>query len=270
MERRLSFAARCVYSLRMGHATSQESLAAGGLLAALPPTRWSVVARAGNREGSAWTTALGELVTAYRPVLVRHLVANMRLPPDRAEDLVQAFLADRLLDRNVLRQAAREKGRFRSFLLKVFSNFAIGQLRRQQAHKRRPASADAVALDDLPELPSGEASLADAFDTVWARQVLARTLDRMRDECRPNERRVIWEVFEARVLGPILDQTDPMPYEQLVERFGLRSPSEASNLLITAKRIFARVLHSVVRETVTADRDVEAEILELKRVLAKL
>ena len=99
----------------------------------LPPTRWCLVARAGNREGEAWTTALDQLVTAYRPALVRHLVANMRLPPDRAEDLVQAFLADRLLDRNVLRQAAREKGRFRSFLLKVFSNFAIGQLRRQQA-----------------------------------------------------------------------------------------------------------------------------------------
>jgi len=72
----------------MGHVTSQESLAAGGKLADLPPTRWSVVARAGNRDGEAWTTALGELVTAYRPVLLRHLVANMRLPPDRAEDLV--------------------------------------------------------------------------------------------------------------------------------------------------------------------------------------
>ncbi|MEI6148323.1 MAG: hypothetical protein WCS01_04445, partial [bacterium] len=105
----------------------------------------------------------------------------MRLPPDRAEDLVQAFLADRLLDRNILRQAASEKGRLRSFVLKVFGNFVIGELRRQHAHKRRPSSSDAaVALDDLPELPSGGASMADAFDTVWARQVLARTLDRMR------------------------------------------------------------------------------------------
>ena len=250
-------------------ATSQESPAAGGKLADLPPTRWSLVARAGNREGEAWTTALDQLVTAYRPALVRHLVTNMRLPPDRAEDLVQAFLADRLLDRNVLQEAAREKGRLRSFLLRVFGNFVIGQLRRQQAHKRRPESLDAVALDNLPELRSGDASLAEAFDTAWARQVLARTLDRMRDECQAKDRRVIWGVFEARVLGPLIDEVPPMPYEQLVERFGLRSPSEASNLLNTAKRMFARLLHAVVRETVAADRDVEAEIRELKRVLAK-
>ena len=256
--------------LPVRRATSQESPAAPGKLVDLPPTRWSLVARAGNREGEVWTAALGQLVTTYRPALVRHLVVNMRLPPDRAEDLVQAFLADSLLERNVLQEAAREKGRLRSFLLKVFGNFVIGQLRRQEAQKRRPESPDAVALDNLPELRSGEASLAESFDTVWARQVLERTLDRMRNECQSKDRRVIWAVFEARVLGPLLDQTDPMPYEQLVERFGLRSPSEASNLLITAKRMFGRMLRAVVRETVAADRDVEAEIRALKRALAKL
>ncbi len=76
-------------------------------------------------------------------------------------------------------------------------------------------------------------------------------------------------VFEARMLDPLLNQTAPMPYDKLVARFGLRSPFEASNLLITAKRMFARALHEVVRETVAADRDVELEIQELKRILAK-
>ncbi len=64
-------------------------------------------------------------------------------------------------------------------------------------------------------------------------------------------------------------QTEPMPYDKLVARFGLRSPSEASNLLITAKRMFARALHEIVRETVSDDQDVEPEIRELKRILAK-
>ena len=243
---------------------------AGGNVGELPPTRWSVVARAGNREGQAWTSALGELVTAYRPVLVRHLVANMRLPPDRAEDLVQAFLADKLLNQNILRQATREKGRFRSFLIKVFSNFVIGQLRSQQARKRRPMHAEAVPLDDLADLPSGETGLAAAFDAVWARQVLALTLDRMHAECLSGRRQPLWDLFDARILGPLLEHAAPMPYEEVVARFGLRSPSEASNLLITAKRMFVRTLHAVVRETVVADRDVEAEIRELKRVLAGL
>jgi DNA-directed RNA polymerase specialized sigma24 family protein len=224
------------------------------------------VARAGNRAHPDWTAALGELVATYRPVLLRHLVVNLRLPADRAEDMVHAFLAEKLVERNAVQQACRERGRFRSFLLKVFSNFAIGELRRQGARKRAPSSPDAVAVDDLPELLSGEASLADAFDGIWARQVLALALQRMQAECKG--RLAIWGVFEDRVVGPLLDQAAPMPYERFVERFGLRSPSEAANLLVTAKRMFVRVLHEVVRETVADERDVEAEIREMKRVLA--
>ena len=253
----------------MQRATSPKPLADGGRPADLPATRWSLVARARSREEDGWTTALDQIVTAYRPVLVRHLVTNLRLSLDRAEDLVQAFLTDRLLDRNILAQATREKGRLRSFLLKVFGNFVIGELRRQQALKRRPSSPDAVRLDDLPELPAGEAAQAGAFDALWARQVLASTLDRMRDECLSMKRQTLWSVFEDRILGPLFDQSVPMPYERLVTRFGLRSPSEASNLLITAKRMFVRILREVVRETVAADRDIEPEIRELKRILAK-
>lgn len=237
-------------------------------MAAVPQTRWSVVARAGDRQRPDWTTSLGQLVAAYRPVLLRHLTANMRLPPDRAEDLVQAFLTDKVLKQNILGAAGREKGRFRSFLLKAFSNYAIGQWRRDQARKRRPLGADAVSLDTVPEPPDRALPPPAAFDALWARHILSRTIDRVRDECRSKDRRELWEVFNARILGPLLDGSAPMPYEQFVQRFGLRSPSEASNLLITAKRMFARALQEVVRETVATERDVEPEIRELKRVLS--
>ena len=228
-----------------------------------------MVARSGDRDRESWTEALGAITLLYRPVLARHLTLHLRVPPDRAEDLVQAFLCEKLLNQNVLRQAAPEKGRFRSFILKVFSNFARDQLRQQQALKRGPASPDAVRLDDLPELVSGETPPADSLDVLWARQVLARTVERMQGECRSRERQALFGVLEARVLGPVFDDSAPMPYEELVARFGLRSPSEASNLLITAKRMFARTLREVVRETVADDREVETEIRELKRILSK-
>jgi RNA polymerase sigma-70 factor (ECF subfamily) len=217
----------------------------------------------------AWTADLEAITRLYRPVLVRHLTFRLRVSPDRAEDLVQTFLLEKLLDQNVLRQASPAKGRFRSFLLKVFSNFVTSQLREQRALKRRPSSPDAERLDDLPELPSGDAPLSESFDVLWARQILTQTVERLRAECRSKERQVLLGVLEARILGPILDDSPLMPYEELVARFGLRSPSEASNLLITAKRLFARVLREVVRETVANEGDVEPEIQELKRILAK-
>lgn len=228
-----------------------------------------MVARSGDRERESWTEALGAITLLYRPVLVRHLTLHLRVPPDRAEDLVQAFLCEKLLNQNIMRQAAPEKGRFRSFILKVFSNFARDQLRQQQALKRGPASPDAVRLDDLPDLPSRETPPADSLDALWARQVLARTVERMRAECLSTDRPALFGVLEARILGPVFDDSAPMPYEELVARFGLRSPSEASNLLITAKRMFARTLREVVRETVADDREVETEIRELKKILSK-
>ena len=238
-------------------------------MAALPPTRWSVVARAGDRDEEAWTGALEMLARLYRPVLVRHLVSRLRVSPDRAEDLVQTFLVEKMLGQNVLKLASPQKGRLRSFILKVFSNFVRSQLREQQALKRRPSSPDAERLDDLPELPSGDAPLSDSFDVLWARQILAQTVARVREECRSKDRQALLGVLEARILGPLLDNSEPMPYEDLVARFGLRSPSEASNLLITAKRMFARVLWEVVRETVADEREVEAELRELKRILSR-
>ncbi len=42
-----------------------------------------------------------------------------------------------------------------------------------------------------------------------------------------------------------------------------------SNLLITAKRMFARLLREAVNETVGTGRDVDAEIRDLKRILSK-
>ena len=253
----------------MKHTSTHDDAHSLRSLAALPQTRWSVVARAGDRDREAWTDALTTITRLYRPVLVRHLISRLRISPDRAEDLVQTFLLEKLLEQNVLCQASPRKGRFRSFLLKVFSNFALSLLREQQALKRSPSSPDAARVDDLPELPSGAAPLSDSFDALWARQVLARTVERIREECQAKERQVLWDVLEARILGPVFSDSPPMPYEELVAKFGLRSPSEASNLLITAKRMFARVLREVVRETVADEAEVEAEIMELKRILSK-
>lgn len=238
--------------------------------AALPPTRWSVVARAGDRSLDVWVRDLETLVRLYRPVLVRHLVSHFRLSPDRAEDTVQAFLVEKVLVQNVVRQATPQRGRFRSFILTVLDHFATSRLRAQGALKRRVTERDVARLDDLPDMPQGGASVSDAFDALWARQVLARALALMREECaRTKERQILWDLLAARTLGPVLDNAAPLPYDALVARFGLRSPAEASNLLVTAKRMFARTLRRVVRETVSDGREVESEIQELKRILSK-
>ena len=59
----------------------------------------------------------------------------------------------------------------------------------------------------------------------------------------------IWGVFEARVLGPLFQNAEPVPYEQIVARFGFKSPAQASNVLVSARRMFERVLRSWLGNT---------------------
>ena len=80
----------------------------------------------------------------------------------------------------------------------------------------------------------------------------------------------VWGVFQCRLLDPSLQGTAPVDYEELVARFGLQSPSQASNVLVTAKRTFARALRSVVGEYALGDDEIDAEIRELREILGNL
>ena len=55
----------------------------------------------------------------------------------------------------------------------------------------------------------------------------------------------------------------------LVAKHGFQSPIQAANALITAKRMFKRVLEEVARDTVETDAEVAEEIRELKRILSR-
>ena len=100
------------------------------------------------------------------------------------------------------------------------------------------------------------------------REVLNQTLDRMRQQCRDSGRGDLWELFDCRIRGPILDGSQVPPYEELVEEFALESPLQAANLLVTAKRMFARVLREVVGAYAVDDSEVDAEIRDLIAILS--
>jgi hypothetical protein len=110
--------------------------------------------------------------------------------------------------------------------------------------------------------------MADTFDIAWARGVIDQAVTQMRAECEKSGRTDVWSVFEYRILEPTLEGSEPLSYQQLVERFGFRSPSEASNILVTAKRMYARTLRGVVGQYACDDGEVESEIAELRKILA--
>src|SRR5262249_45322974 len=129
----------------------------------------------------------------------------------------------------------------------------------------------AFSLSDTDHSPpAGECdSPSDVFDVAWARELLGDVLRRMRAECEKSRRRDIWGIFQCRIVGPILDNAATLPYEQLVKGYGFRSPTQAANALVTAKRMFARLLRTVVGEYAVGEGAIDAEIRDLQQILAR-
>jgi len=89
----------------------------------------------------------------------------------------------------------------------------------------------------------------------------------MHAELHRRGRLKIWSVFEQRVLMPLLDDQPAPPYADLIQRFQFKSPSQAFNALVTAKRMFQRHLTSVLTDYAGNNQDLDAELSSLRSIL---
>jgi len=242
-----------------------DDLAQG--LSRYPTTRWSTVVRAGEEDGESRRQALSRLLERYMPALRAHLLCGMRIAEDRAQDLLQSFVSDKILEQNLVARADPGRGRFRAFLRTALENYVRSVLRRGQTAKRLPPGGPLLPIDEREQCLADLDCPTDAFDVAWARQLLADVLECMEADCREQDRMDVWGVFEGRVLRPILQHAEPAPYDVLIKHFEFESPAKACNALVTAKRMFMRTLRSMISETVADERLVEEEIRELKAIL---
>jgi len=230
-----------------------------------PSTEWTGVQRAGQ-SNTLGRAALGELLTRYLAPLRAHLVLQKRIAAEKADDLLQSFIADRILERDLLTAADRERGRFRTFLLMTLDRFVSNRLRDENRQCRSPENS--VPLDDAAGAFDPAPGPDRAFEIAWARQVLLQAAEQMRDACFDSGRSDVWQVFDSRVLAPTLQGADPASYEELAAQFSLASAHAASNLMITGKRMFARSLKGVVGEYIEDASQIDDEIAELRIILA--
>ena len=240
-----------------------------GIPQPFPPTRWSTVFQAGEEGSEAQRAALSRLLERYVPAMRAHLVYGQRLPRDRADDLLQGFVLDLVLEGVLIARADPDRGKFRNLLVRSLDNYVASTIRRSRAQKRAPDHAASLDPREHPDKFRSDSSPSEVFDVQWAREVLKEVLTAMRAHCEEGSRAEIWGVFECRVMAPALRQVEPLPYEEIVRRFGFRGPAQASNALITAKRMFIRLLRAVVGEYCENEEAVEGEIRDLKEILRR-
>ena len=232
-----------------------------------PPTQWTQVELAGQRMPHGPAPALEQLLTRYAPVLRSHLLRR-RLPAADVDDVLQDFIADKVLKQNLLARADRSRGRFRSFICSALNHYAANRHRSQMSQKRSPGALGSL---DAGHHTCGvdDTSPSDAFDIDWARSILAQTVQRMRERCQAAGREDVWTVFDCRIRAPMLESVPIVPYEQLIQRLSLTTPLEAANILVTAKRMFQRTLREVIGEYAMEPDAVEDEIRDLIDILSR-
>ena len=230
-----------------------------------PSTHWSEIARLQGAQQR--TEILDRILQRYQPALRAHLILKRRVRRDDADDLLQSFITDKVLERDLFARADREKGRFRSLLLKSLENFVADSHRRDRTQQR--ALGNRLSLDSESARGSGVLSVddSDVFDVAWARTVVGRTMERMQSDCQARDREAIWQVFTLRVLGPVLRGEEAVSHSEIAARCGFESSIQAANALVVAKRQFRRTLADVVAEYSPDTASIEQEIAELRRIV---
>jgi RNA polymerase sigma-70 factor (ECF subfamily) len=192
----------------------------------------------------------------------------MRIDPHRADDLLQGFLADKVLEQNMLALADPNRGKFRTFLLTALERFVIDVMRHDSARKRSSGSKVLDIDEQVDRIRAGQ-NPSDTFDRAWAGEVLAEVMRRMHRECEQSDRRHLWEIFEARMLLPSTEGTAPPSHDELAERLKLESAVQSANALGSAKRLFTRNFRQVVSEYAADPTEVDSEIRELWDIFSR-
>jgi RNA polymerase sigma-70 factor (ECF subfamily) len=103
-----------------------------------PATQWSLVDRARQTDEGGRREAMSDLLVRYLPALRAHLVAERGMPRQRVDDLLQGFVADKIIEQRLLDHAQEGRGKFRSFLLVTLNHYIISEHRSESAAKRSP------------------------------------------------------------------------------------------------------------------------------------
>jgi RNA polymerase sigma-70 factor (ECF subfamily) len=191
---------------------------------------------------------------------------------EQAKDLTQDFFHEVVLNRNLVGRADKDKGRFRSFLLYALNQYLINKDRDKRAQKRIPreklASLDMMELPNLPESFS-QASAEDSYNYAWLSALLERVISEVRIACSEHGMEIHWLLFKDHVLDPILGADEPTSLTELCDKYGIEDTKKASNMMMTVKRRFHKVLMEHVRKSVASEEQITEELEYLIKFLPK-
>src|SRR5262245_44661638 len=224
-------------------------------------TRWSLVLAADQRDSPKCAAGLATLCLSYWYPLYAY--ARRRRPSaEDAQDLTQEFFS-RLLEKDYLRQADRQRGRFRSFLLTAFKHFLAKEHERAHARKRG-GGRKLLPLDfDSGEQryhrePSHEATPEVLFERGWALTLLEQGLAGLREELARAGKEWLFEYLKGTLSG----EETPRSYAELAGDLGMSA--EALKVAVhRLRRRYRELIRAEIAQTVTTAEEIDDELRDL-------
>ena len=133
----------------------------------------------------------------------------------RSQDLTQGFF-EVFLANHYAKDASRDKGRFRSFLLASIKHFMANEWKKANRQKRgggnRAISFDALEAEErfLHE-PAVESSAEQAFDRRWGQAILDRVMRRLQSEFNETGRANLFDSMKSLGLTAARSLSDLSP-----------------------------------------------------------
>ncbi|MBC7966864.1 MAG: sigma-70 family RNA polymerase sigma factor [Fuerstia sp.] len=218
-------------------------------------TNWSVINQLGGPDAEL---ALAALCEQYWFPLYAYARSRVR-DVHQAQDLTQGFFAH-MLAKNSLRQAAPDRGRFRSFLLTAMKNFMTNDHIRENA-LQRGGGRTLISLDfEDGERHFGKAAVnnmsADRiYERSWTLTLLGRVMDQLRAEFEQSG-----TVDRFDVLQPALSSTaGEFSYETIAGTLEM-SETAARQAASRLRKRYRELLKSEVSRTLEDSADVDDEI----------
>ena len=229
-------------------------------------THWSVVLLAGQNPSVESEAALEKLCRAYWYPLYA-FVRRRGYSHEEAQDLTQEFFS-RLSEKNALESVAREKGRFRSYLLASMKHLLANEWNRNQCQKRGGGTA-LLSLDELraeerySQEPVDELTPETMYERRWAETILDAVTLQLRTEFEAAGQGERFEELKVFLLA----EQEPVTYAAMATRLGM-SEGAVRTAIYRMRQRYGALFRAEIAQTVTGLPELEEEVRHFLAVLA--
>jgi len=224
------------------------------------------VLRAGTTDSASAAPALEQLCRTYWYPLYAFVRRKGHSPHD-AQDLTQAFFA-RLLEKNYVAQADRERGRFRTFLLAALTHFLADEWDKARRLKRgggrEVISFDAASAEERYRLePIDQLDAAKLYERRWVTTLFDQVLARLEKEFRDSGKRGLFDQLK----GSLLAEEPALSYAAVGAQLSL-TESAVKQAVHRMRRRYGELFREEIAQTVAGPGEVEEELKHLFAVLS--